>query len=229
MTSEKDTSQESSPSTTVLSQKEWGEIAKLQQIDKQVPVHEGSSWVGLELRPKNVRFATQNKGEKIFMLLRRHWVTNTGWVLSLVFYAAIPWIIGFIASLFSIDIVGDFGSKMITLILFFYYSGLFTLFLKNFTFWFYNLYLVTNERIVDYDYKPFVSRGASEIALENIEDVSEKSIGFIPSMFDYGDVDIYSAAEKSAIIFAQVPKPTLVRDKITDLAEIAKRFHSNES
>jgi hypothetical protein len=141
-------------------------------------------------------------------------VTNTGWVLSLVFYAAIPWIIGFIASLFSIDIVGAFGSKMITLILFFYYSGLFTLFLKNFTFWFYNLYLVTNERIVDYDYKPFVSRGASEIALENIEDVSEKSIGFIPSMFDYGDVDIYSAAEKSAIIFAQVPKPTLLEIKL---------------
>lgn len=210
--------------STMLSQKEWGEIAKLQQIDKELPTHEGSSWRGLELRPKNVRFATQNKGEKIFILLRRHWITNFGWVFNNVLYLAIPWVILAVLRLFSIDLTKMFETKLLLLILFFYYSVVFTNMLRHFSSWFYNLYLVTNERIVDYDYKPFVSRGASEIALENIEDVSEKSIGFIPSMFDYGDVDIYSAAEKSAVIFAQVPRPTFVRDKITDLADIAKRY-----
>lgn len=224
------TSRSTAANRGTLSPQEWAEVVKRQQISRELPEHEGSGWSGLELRPKNFRFYTQNKGEKVFILLRTHWLTNLGWIVNNLIYCLVPLILAVILRAFSIELSAGnlLGIKLVIVLLLTYYSVIFTNVLRHFTDWYYNLFIVTNERIIDYDFQSLTSRGASEIALENIEDVSEHSVGFLPNMFNYGDVLIYSAAEKSAVTFSKVPRPTFVRDKITDLANIAKK-HSDES
>src|SRR5690606_17376971 len=105
----------------------------------------------------------------------------------------------------------------IILSLIIYYSVVYTNILRHLVDWYFNLYIVTNERVVDYQFRTFASRHVSESDLDSVEDVKESSIGVIPSFFNYGDVSIYSAADKNVIVFHSVPRPTYVRDKIDDL------------
>ena len=209
----------------VLTPEEWAEAVRKQRIDRILPRHEGWAWGGIEVRPKDVRFASQNKGEKVFILLRRHFITNFGWLFSNTIYAAIPPLLGTLIEILAptlVDVstipgnfIALFGIGVAT-----YYSLILTNVIRHFVEWYFNVFFVTNERVLDFDFTPFVSRGVNETRLVNIENVKEKSIGFIPSLFNYGNVQIFSAADKSVITFDHIPRPTFVRDIIQDLADI---------
>lgn len=212
----------------VLSPEQWAEIVARQRIDKALPVSKGSLWGGIQVRPKNVYFTTQNKGEKVFILLRKHWTTNAGWVFNTLLYVLAPLVLIGIASLLRIRIITGIDVKVWGLVLLIYYGYIYTNALRKFVDWYFNLYLVTNERVIHYQFQNLKSRGVSELDLDNIEDVKETSVGFLPSIFNYGDLAVYSAADKGVIEFTSIPQPTFVRDKIDDLADIVKSTR-NES
>lgn len=207
----------------------WVDMLSRQYLDRVLPESQASILGGLQLRPKNVHFATQNKGEKVYILLRKHWLTNLGWAFNLAVLIAIPIVVYLVAQLFNQDLVALVGAKLITIIVLTYYSILVTYFLRNYINWFFNIYIVTNERVVDYDVNVDVSStGTSELELERIEEVEQKSVGFLPNLFNYGSVEIFSAADNSSVKFADIPRPTFVRDKISDLAKLVKTI-GNES
>jgi low affinity Fe/Cu permease len=212
------------PRGRVLTPEEW-EAQKLAQDFRSVipPGTEEASLKGLILRPKKVSFATQNKGEQVFMLLRRHWYTNIGWVVNSMLTATIPFFIYIISALLGFNLVVIMGWKLAVTVVIMFYSFLITNVVRSLSEWYFNLYLVTSQRVLDYDFRPFHSSGVSETALVSIQDVKQESVGFLPSIFNYGDVSIFTAADRNVIIFHKVPNPTLVRDKILDLAEVAGR------
>jgi hypothetical protein len=41
-------------------------------------------------RPANIRFAQQEENEVIELLLRKHWITNVGWILTALLVSLIP-------------------------------------------------------------------------------------------------------------------------------------------
>ena len=72
-------------------------ISSIRQI---IPERKKSAFGTLEVYPFDVKFATQNKGEKIFIKTRSHVVTNIGWLVRSAFAAVVPFI-----SLLLLDIV----------------------------------------------------------------------------------------------------------------------------
>lgn len=210
----------------VLSREEWERLRRSQDFDAIVPDREGSDWGGLLLRPDKVSFETQNADEQIYILMRRHWVTNVGWIFNAALYATLPFIIALVLTVLSINLFGVLGIRLTTLIGAAYYSVLLTYTVKHIVDWYFNMFIVTNERVLDYDFVTFTSRQVVESALENIGDVKEKSIGFLADFFNFGNVEVFSDAERNIIIFNSIPKPTLVRDKVSDLAKLAR--HHNE-
>lgn len=207
---------------TVLSPSEWSELVTRQRFNQMLPESKSSLFGGIQVRPKNIRFATQNKGEKVFILLRKHWFTNSSWIFNTVIYSFLPLIAGWILSILNFNLFDLFSARVYFILTLTYYSLIFTNALRHFVDWYFNLYIVTNQRVIDYDFSSFISKGASETALENIQDVKEEAVGFFPGLLDYGDVQVYSAADRSVITFHAVPNYTFVRDVINDLGRIVK-------
>ena len=67
------------PNQRIITKEEWEQMRVDREFAAVVPRQAGSDWQGLVFKPKNVYFTTQNYGEEIFILLRRHFFTNFGW------------------------------------------------------------------------------------------------------------------------------------------------------
>ena len=75
-----------------------------------------------------------------------------------------------------------------------------------------------------YEFVPLLAYKVSEAEIENIQDVSQVSIGFFPNMFGYGDIRIQTASNKSRFFFKAVPKPIWFRNVIADLSSLVRAY-----
>lgn len=103
-----------------------------------------------------------------------------------------------------------------------YYSTLVSYAFINFLNWYFNIYLVTNHRVVHFQFKAFTGKAITETPLTKIEDISQRIIGVFPSIFHYGDIRVQTAATKSNFFFKNVPDPTWFRDVLADLIKLVK-------
>lgn len=177
----------------------------------------------ISIRPRGVRFESQNRGEEVYILLRQHWVTNIPWILKVViglFALIVSFGIYFsgkypqLSDYLAVNQILAIGAVLYTLIS----SYAFISFLR----WYFNAYIVTNERLLDLDYNGISQHRISEANLLNIEDVSSGHIGIWQNLFDFGNVQIQTAAERLEFVFEGVPNPGYVQDKIMDMAHVLK-------
>lgn len=173
--------------------------------------------------PRQFRFATQNPTEEILMLTRSHWIVNLGWILRSIFMSILPVLI--ISIYYGLGSPIEFiNAKTISLFLLAYYSLMLTTVIKEFTDWYFDPFIVTNERIVSYNFKPFASYHISETMLQSLDIVREESLGIIGNIFNYGDIRMVTEAQHLEFRFRKIPNPTEVRNLITDLTLIAKKY-----
>lgn len=83
--------------------------------------------------------------------------------------------------------------------------------------YYFDVWIVTNERIVNVEQKGLFFRSISELKLENIQDVTVEVSGIIPTFLNYGDLFIQTAAEKERFVFKHVPNPYAIKDLIMNL------------
>lgn len=169
-------------------------------------------------RPKDVQFVDQEPGEEILLLLRRHPVTNFPWMVILFLMLAAPFFLSFILKGTLLDPV-RFPLRIQILLITLWYLFSLGYGILSFLSWFFNIYLVTNRRIVDLDYFGFLFYRLSEAELSRIQDVTYEVGGVIRVLFNFGDVFIQTAAEKREFDFGAVPNPARVHDLVTDLVE----------
>lgn len=106
-----------------------------------------------------------------------------------------------------------------------YYLFIWLLFFFSFVDYYLDLWIITNERIIDIQQKGFFSRIIAEQRLYRIQDVTSEVHGFLPTVLKYGDVHIQTAGAKQRFLFHEVPHPEDVRNMIIKLAERSKRKH----
>lgn len=161
-------------------------------------------------KPRNVHFETQEEEEKIVLLLRRHLITNIPWILITIILIAVP----FFYPLFPIF---HFLPKHYLPIIFLGWWLLIVAFVfENFLLWFYNIYIVTDERIIDVDFYHLLYKVISDAKIDKIQDVSYKQSGIIEALFNYGDILIQTAAEKTQFVFEKIPNP----DKVVSIINL---------
>lgn len=162
-------------------------------------------------KPLRTRFSTQTGEETIILMLRQHVITQLLWIIMVVVALFLPMLFSFT----------DFFSFLPTSYRVGVYIGWY-LILTGFAFesflkWFYNIYIVTDERIVDIDFVSLIYRRISSAKIDNIEDTTAASSGVLASLFDYGKVIIQTAAEKREFEFSGIPHPTKVTTLINEL------------
>jgi hypothetical protein len=147
-------------------------------------------------------FPGQQAGEQIFLVIRQHWVILAGRMLFALMFAAIY--IGL-----NIFLNSNFPQFMSQ------YSSAIGIAQDIYL----NVQIVTNKRVVDITQNGLLSHTVSELELSHIEDVTTEVKGLLPTMLNFGDVFIQTAAEKERFVFGSIAKPADVQKLILDLYE----------
>jgi len=155
-------------------------------------------------RPRGVAFETQNKKEEIILILRRHWVTNLRWVLTAVLMAVAP------VFLLSVPLIAFLPAQFQLIALLMWYLLVVAFIFEQFLGWYFNVYIITDERVIDIDFISLIYKKISDAEIEMIQDVTYKVGGIIQTMFNFGSIYIQTAAEKPEFEFLDVPDPALV-------------------
>lgn len=192
-------------------------------LRKIFPKHEKSAMGSLEVFPREIRFKTQNPGERVYVLARAHIITNFGWIVRTALLVVLPILVFILLETIGFDI-NNLPEDILAISLMAYYLTISIQAIANIAKWYYNIYLVTSERMIHYKFKPLAMYKVSEAEISNIQDVSQSSIGLIPNIFGYGDILLQTASRHNKFYFRSVPKPLWFRDVITDLARLTRVY-----
>lgn len=168
--------------------------------------------------PLDVHFQTQKEKEKIILFLRSHILTNLPWVLTTIFLIFLPPIILALLSGFGLDFLSLPAAKKFTFIFtLLYYLLVFSYTFVSFLHWFYNVFIVTSERVVDIDYSDIVVHNIAVTSLSHVQDVNYTQSGFIPTFFNFGHLFVQTAGDERNFEAYSVPKPREATHIIGDL------------
>lgn len=184
-----------------------------------------SSWLSAYVvNPVGVLFGEAEPGEQVNLLLRAHLATNLVWVTVAAVLLILPVIIlPFISSVGLSGVSAGTGFVVVA----FWYLGTFTYAFLNFLYWYFNVYLVTNERIIDTDWYSVVVRKVSSTPIAKIQDVSASQVGVFSGIFNYGDVQVQTAGEEENFEFTSVPNPQEVAKQINELIQMEEKEGKN--
>lgn len=180
----------------------------------------------LEEHPKNIHFESQEPGEQVHFLLRRHPITNLKWIIaSIAAIIAPPAVMTFLIN----GVDNPFAlipAKLQLMSIIIWYLLVLLLTFESFLIWYFNVYIITNKRVIDVDFIGFWGKRISEASLDNVEDATYQTTKLLHILFDYGNIFMQTAAEQREFEFHSIPKPGLVHDKLTDLVE---QFKNNNN
>lgn len=161
--------------------------------------------------PAKSHFETREDDEEIILILRQHPIINVKWILISLFMLIAPLFIGSLGLFTSIP--AGFG---IVLSLCWYLVTI-AYMLESFMSWYFNVYIVTDRRIVDVDFYNLIYKQVSDAQLDKIEDVTYSMGGVVRTLFNYGNITIQTAGEINQFEFNAVPQPDKVAKIIQDL------------
>ncbi len=161
--------------------------------------------------PHRVNFENRDPEEKVILFLRSHPITNLGWicftfilVIAPPFFTALPF---FDSIPFRYTLLGVFIWYLFTFIYAF----------EAFLDWFFSVNIITDERIFDFDFYNLTYRKVTDVNIDKIQDVTVSIGGGIGTLFNYGNVQIQTAAEIPEIDFINVPQPDKVAKVLREM------------
>jgi uncharacterized membrane protein YdbT with pleckstrin-like domain len=167
---------------------------------------------------KRYHFREQHEGEEVIRVIHRHWLNLLSHFFAIIGFAIL------IAGSFLVlpvifpetldpDNYRAFSFVQNTLLLF--------VWIYSFLIWvdyYFDVWIVTTERIVNIEQKGLFVREISELNLSRVQDATTEVRGIIPTVFNYGDVYIQTAGETERFVFRQVGDPYKVKDMIIRLS-----------
>lgn len=161
------------------------------------------------------------ENEKIIIALHRHWIIIIGEIIfiSIILFAPL------FGAYFIIDFLNE-KAEFLFYTLWFAASIYFLLiYLILFIIWmdyYLDMWIVTNERIIDIEHSGIFKREVSEFSLKNVQDVTIEIPGMIPSLLKYGNVIVQTAGEKNFKVM-QIPCPERVKDIIIEHSHLTQK------
>jgi uncharacterized membrane protein YdbT with pleckstrin-like domain len=83
--------------------------------------------------------------------------------------------------------------------------------------WFYNVFAVTDQRVIDVDQKGFFDRTVSVAPYANIQDVSYRIKGVWQTIFRYGNVLIQTSSAGADLEVRKIRHPHILQELINEL------------
>jgi membrane protein YdbS with pleckstrin-like domain len=186
---------------------------------RQYPHHTHSPLAAYALYPDPERldFETRNEAEKVVLFLRQHPIVNLKWIVVSILLALAPLV------LFVFPLLAFMPENFQFIAVLIWYQVVLAYVLENFLDWFFNINIVTTERVIDFDFNNLIYKRVSDAELDRIQDVTYTTGGVLRTFLNYGDVFIQTAAEVSEFDFLAVPNPDRVAQIINELREAKEK------
>ncbi|HUS51874.1 MAG TPA: PH domain-containing protein [Candidatus Bathyarchaeia archaeon] len=181
------------------------------EIEEVRKTHTANPLAAYVASPPDIRFENQEAKEKIVLLLRRHWMTNLPWLLIAGLMIILP---PFVRTFPFFTFLPDRFQLMALII---WYLLTIAFIFEQFLIWFFNVNIITDERIVDIDFYSLLYKEVSDCPIDRIQDVTYAMGGVTRTVFDFGNVLIQTAAEVTQFEFLAVPQPRRIAAVLRDL------------
>lgn len=187
------------------------EIPKTESQKSSIDEHSHNKFSSFCLYPDDIDFETKDSKEEIILLLRQHPIVNLKWIFITLLLLIGPTVL---------DVFGIFsflpvGFPLVVSLAWYLVTSAYAI--EGFLNWYFNVYFVTNLRVVDVDFYNLINKKVSDAEIEKIQDVSYITGGVLRTVLNFGDVFIQTAAEVSEFQFEAVPNPEKIVKILDDL------------
>ena len=165
------------------------------------------------------RIHNPRPGEYIIIFVHRHWIVLLWATLRFLVLALLPILFVFAYSLQGAIDWSGFTGLILILGSSIYYLFIWLMLFNNLLDHFLDIWIVTNERIINIEQLNLFSRNVAEKQLDKMQDITVITHGFLPTLFNYGDVYIQTAGSVERFIFKQVGNPKRISTTIMDAVE----------
>lgn len=161
-------------------------------------------------------FRGQRENEVVLSVIHRHWFDIATHFILIVLFASL-----ILGSLFILPAFSSGTGLLDDPTFFLFLQNTFLLFLWMYSFlvwidYYFDVWIVTNERVINIEQKGLFVRSVSELKFSRIQDVTSEVRGMIPTILNFGDVKVQTASEEDFFLFRQVPDPYHVKDIIME-------------
>jgi len=159
-----------------------------------------------------------HENEKIIIFTRRHIISMLGPILMVLVMVLFPILI--VTMIYSTNRDAFSGILLNFLVIggSIYYLVVVTFAFIEWISYYYDIFIVTEDEIIDINQEGIFDRRITEVTLLRVQDVSAHVRGFWATLFSYGDVVAESAGENTkTYIIDSIPNPFAVAKKILAL------------
>lgn len=159
-------------------------------------------------------FQPINDGEQVLFEGRKHWITLLITGIGLTMAAAFPLIV--IVGVYA-AVPQLFEGNLLLALMSLYCMWLLMLWVALFYSWtdyYLDIWIVTDQKLVDIDQSGFFRRKVSTLHLEKVQDATVSVKGLIPTWLDYGDVVVQSAGTEHEFIIKGVARPYDMKEAV---------------
>jgi membrane protein YdbS with pleckstrin-like domain len=171
---------------------------------------------------KDVRFEGEERQEVTLFVLRAHPITNLGWVLATSLVLILPGLV--LAFLFFNKTVSvPVSATTVIFSILVWFLVILGVAFQQFVFWYFNIYILTNKRVVDIDFYGLFHRKVSQCTLNSVQDVTYTKAGILHNFLDFGDIHLQTAGTEVHFDFISIPDPEGSQHLILDIVAKYKR------
>lgn len=166
----------------------------------------------------------QRPNEKVVLFLRRYWFAIATIIIAFLVLTTIPGVLIWsywdtVNAWIAHPVLGPLviiGGSI-------YFLSIWLFAFLEFTDYYLDTWIVTNERIINIEQEGLFNRTASELDLAAIQDTTAEIHGILQTVFTYGQVYVQTAGEKGRFHFKNIDNPEEVKEIVTKLVEEDKK------
>lgn len=177
------------------------------------------------INTQQVLFPNQRNDEKIFVVTRQHYIHFIQNFALIFFMILLPFIL--MAMLFRSSQIGNtlnslYLKDFLYLAGCLYFLTALNFFMSNWITYYYNILIVTDERLVEIRQDGLFNRNINELSFERVQDVSCHTKGFWSTLFNAGNIEIQTSGAQANFRIVNVPLSSDVIGIISELSIQAK-------
>ena len=161
--------------------------------------------------PHHVDFINSEPDEEVILLVRRHFITNFGWIVLVILMSFAP------AILKTFPLLDFLPARFQMVAILIWYLLTLAIAIQGFLSWFFSVNIITNKRVIDVDFDNLIYRKVTDAEISHIEDATVQMGSVIRTLFNFGDIVIQTAAEIPEVTFDAVPNPDRIDKILSDL------------
>lgn len=170
------------------------------------------------------RLPNQREDERVVLFLRRHWFAILSIVTAFTLLTSVPLILGwYFWDTVDVWLKHEVMGPLIVIVGSIYFLSVWLFAFLEFTDYYLDTWIITNERIINIEQQGLFNRTASELDLASVQDTTAEIRGIWQTLFTYGNVFVQTGGEKARFHFKNIDNPEHVKELINALVEEDKR------